>query len=100
LVLAAKLGELALVAEGPRVGEVAFDLPGALDRFGDAVAEAQAPVFPYFWRKRSMRPAVSMSFCLPVKNGWQFEQMSVWITGTVERVSNVLPHAHWTVAVK
>src|ERR1022692_3675966 len=30
----------------------------------------------YFRLKRSMRPAVSSSFCLPVKNGWQFEQIS------------------------
>ena len=27
-------------------------------------------------RKRSIRPAVSTSFCLPVKNGWQAEQIS------------------------
>ena len=39
-----------------------------------------------------------MSFCLPVKNGWHWAQTSTWITGVVERVMNVLPHAHWTVA--
>ncbi len=27
-------------------------------------------------RKRSTRPAVSISFCLPVKKGWQAEQIS------------------------
>jgi hypothetical protein len=30
---------------------------------------------PYFRLNRS-RPAVSISFCLPVKNGWQFEHIS------------------------
>src|SRR6266481_3860956 len=30
----------------------------------------------YFLVKRSTRPAVSTSFCLPVKKGWQFEQIS------------------------
>ena len=30
----------------------------------------------YLRRKRSTRPAVSISFCLPVKNGWQAEQIS------------------------
>jgi hypothetical protein len=98
-VFAAEGGELALVAERPRIGEVALDLARPRYRLGDAVAEAQASFFPYFWRKRSMRPAVSISFCLPVKNGWQLEQMSVWIDGAVERVSKVLPHAQCTVAV-
>ena len=56
-----------------------------------------APV-PYFWRKRSTRPAVSISFCLPVKYGWQRAQISTLIAGTVERVTKVLPHAHCTVA--
>ena len=30
----------------------------------------------YFFWKRSTRPAVSTNFCLPVKNGWQLEQIS------------------------
>src|SRR6266851_4772901 len=30
----------------------------------------------YLRRKRSTRPAVSMSFCLPVKKGWHAEQIS------------------------
>jgi len=30
---------------------------------------------PYFFVKRSTRPSVSSSFCLPVKNGWQFAQI-------------------------
>ena len=52
----------------------------------------------YFWRNRSTRPAVSMSFCLPVKYGWHLAQTSTWITGTVELVTNVFPQAHCTVA--
>ena len=32
--------------------------------------------FLYLFRKRSTRPSVSISLCLPVKNGWQFEQIS------------------------
>src|SRR5712691_642263 len=35
--------------------------------------------FAYFFWKRSTRPAVSTSFCFPVKNGWQFEQISTFI---------------------
>src|SRR5579872_981729 len=53
--------------------------------------------FAYLRRKRSTRPAVSMSFCLPVKNGWQFEQISTPMSPLwVERVINVLPHAQCT----
>jgi hypothetical protein len=36
---------------------------------------------------------------LPVKNGWHSAHTSVWISATVERVSKVLPHAHFTNAV-
>src|SRR5204862_322850 len=39
---------------------------------------------PYLRWKRSTRPAVSTSFCLPVKNGWHAEQISTWMVGTVE----------------
>src|SRR5437762_14017007 len=52
----------------------------------------------YFLWNRSTRPAVSTSFCLPVKKGWHFEQISRWISGLVDRVLNVSPHAHLTVA--
>ena len=97
-VFPAQLGEAGRVSRRRRVGEQVLDLGGALERLGQSVAETQAFV-PYFWRKRSTRPAVSMSFCLPVKNGWHAEQMSVWISACVDRVSNVLPHAHLTVAV-
>src|SRR5512138_998729 len=50
----------------------------------------------YFFWNFSMRPAVSISFCLPVKYGWQAEQMSTRISGFVDRVSNLFPHAQVT----
>jgi hypothetical protein len=37
-----------------------------------------------------------MNFCVPVKNGWQFEQTSTASVGTVHRVENVLPQPHVT----
>src|SRR5207244_10066632 len=53
--------------------------------------------FAYFFWKRSTRPAVSTSFCLPVKNGWQFEQISTFISPLcVDRVVNEFPQAHIT----
>jgi hypothetical protein len=62
-------------------------------------APAFAAASAYFLVKRSTRPAVSTSFCLPVKNGWQFEQISTRIMSPlmVERVWNVLPQAQCTV---
>jgi hypothetical protein len=62
-------------------------------------APAFAAASAYFFVKRSTRPAVSISFCLPVKNGWQFEQISTRSISpfTVDRVGNVFPHAQWTV---
>src|SRR5688572_19703200 len=72
--------------------------------FAPAVAGAAAP--PAFWKlyvppnfllNRSTRPAESTNFCLPVKNGWQFEQISTARRADVLRVVNVLPHAQWTV---
>lgn len=46
-----------------------------------------------FW-KRSMRPAESINFCLPVKNGWQLEQISTMNESRVEPVLYVAPQAH------
>src|SRR6478672_6664837 len=43
--------------------------------------------------KRSTRPSVSISFCRPVKNGWQLLQISRCSSGLVERVFHVAPHA-------
>src|SRR5712691_8932342 len=53
----------------------------------------------YFLVKRSTRPAVSTSFCLPVKKGWQFEQISTRSMSPlmVERVWKVWPQAQCTV---
>jgi hypothetical protein len=54
--------------------------------------------FAYFLLYRSTRPAESTSFCRPVKKGWQFEQISIFRSPTVDRVSNVLPQTQVTVA--
>jgi hypothetical protein len=93
-----QFGEPPSVLDRPGIGESRFDFAGPLERFVQPIACAQLS-FPYFWRKRSTRPAVSTSFCFPVKKGWHWLQMSVWISAWVERVWNVLPHAHLTVAV-
>ena len=50
----------------------------------------------YFLLNLSTRPPVSTSFCLPVKNGWQFEQISTRISLFVEAVSITAPQAHLT----
>ena len=44
-----------------------------------------------------MRPAVSMYFSLPVKNGWQAEQISTFSSFRVLRVLKVLPQLQVTV---
>src|SRR5207249_5985499 len=54
-------------------------------------------VFLYFLWNRSTRPAVSTSFCVLVKKGWHFEQISRWISGFVDRVLKVSPQAHLTI---
>jgi hypothetical protein len=67
-------------------------------------AAAQCPAanrkpdyMPYLFLKRSTRPPVSTSFCLPVKKGWHFEHMSTLRFSLVEPVSKVSPHAQRTV---
>jgi hypothetical protein len=65
LVLAAERREPFRILERPGVGKLPLDLSGSGERLREAIAEAQA-CLPYFCRKRSMRPAVSTSFCLPV----------------------------------
>jgi hypothetical protein len=37
-----------------------------------------------------------MIFCLPVKNGWHAEQISILIVGRVDLVSNVAPQLQVT----
>lgn len=69
--------------------------------FAPAVAGAVAVFWklyvpPNFLLNRSTRPAVSTNFCLPVKKGWHWLQMSTLIFGSVLRVVNVLPQAQWT----
>jgi hypothetical protein len=59
-----------------------------------AAAQRDYDFFAYLLLNRSIRPAVSISFCLPVKNGWQFEQMSTPKSPRVENVSWTAPHAH------
>src|SRR6266404_4547180 len=56
-------------------------------------ASTLAAASAYFLVKRSTRPAVSMSFCLPVKKGWQFEQISTFNLSPliVERVVKLYP---------
>src|SRR5437763_16897188 len=62
--------------------------------FFSAVALPSVPTLAYLRRKRSTRPAVSISCCLPVKNGWQMEQISTWMSPLwVERVGKMLLHA-------
>ena len=44
------------------------------------------PFFAYFFLNRSTRPSVSTIFCVPVKKGWQLEQMSTLMSPTVDLV--------------
>lgn len=58
---------------------------------------AAGSALAYLRRKRSTRPAVSTSFCLPVKNGWQLAQISTWMSPLwVERVGKLAPQAQIT----
>ena len=68
---------------------------------GAAAAAAGASFFlPHFRVYFSIWPAESMRRCLPVKNGWQFEQISSRSScPLVERVVQVVPHAQWTLTV-
>ena len=59
-----------------------------------AVFRPSAVCAPNFFVNRSTRPSVSISFCRPVKKGWQFEQISRCSSGFVERVFQVAPQAH------
>src|SRR5207237_1760427 len=50
------------------------------------------------FRNRSTCPPVSTIRCVPVKNGWQTEQISVFSSLRVEPVVKVFPHAQVTTA--
>jgi hypothetical protein len=55
------------VPQDGRVKQIPFDVGRTRERVGEAVAQAQTAAFRLnFWLKRSTRPAVSISFCLPV----------------------------------
>src|SRR4051812_22588500 len=78
----------------PRRGRAGRDYLGA---------SASAPGFLrwaqlYFFWNFSTRPVVSKNFILPVKNGWQAEQISTAMFFRVLRVVNLLPQPHTTVA--
>ena len=62
---APQLGESPRVFDGFGIRESRFDFARPIERFCQSIVETQAS-FPYFWRKRSTRPAVSISFCFPV----------------------------------
>jgi len=69
---ASELCELFRVLERLRIRKRRFYLACPVEGLGESISEAQLSLplsLPYFWRKRSTRPAVSISFCLPVKNG-------------------------------
>ena len=67
---ASKLGQSPSVLHRFWIREPGFDLTRLVERFGEAIPETQLSFLSYFWRNRSTRPAVSISFCFPVKNGW------------------------------
>src|ERR1700730_8291858 len=52
----------------------------------------------YFFWNFSTRPVVSTNFILPVKKGWQAEQISTVMFFLVLRVLNLLPQPQTTVA--
>jgi hypothetical protein len=54
-------------------------------------------MLPNFFWKRSTRPSLSTNFCLPVKKGWQLEQISKWSSLTLALVLNEFPQAQVTV---
>ena len=91
-----KQGRVGDDANGPAAAGVAFlafvflAAAAAVFRLSDVCA-------PNFFVNRSTRPSVSISFCRPVKNGWQFEQISRCRSGLVDRVFQLAPQAQRTV---
>ena len=79
-------------ARGQRAGQVA-----CAAAFLRAARAAASSCFFFAaaarWLNLSTRPAVSMSFCCPVNSGWQAAQISTAISGNVEPVVKLLPHA-------
>ena len=75
------------------------DLELALSCFWRSLSPATVWA-PYFFMNRSTRPSVSISFCLPVKKGWQFEQISSRRSFLVDLVFHVAPQAQWASTLK
>ncbi len=97
--LTAKCLELFGISGDRGIRKPPFEVSRAGERGFEPRVQAYAPVcsaFEYRCRNRSTRPAVSINFCLPEKNGWQCEQISTCSDSDVERVSNDAPHAHST----
>jgi hypothetical protein len=65
VVLASQFRITSMSGRGIRRRQLSLDFRDAGERVLEATANTQL-VFPYFWRKRSTRPAVSTSFCFPV----------------------------------
>jgi hypothetical protein len=62
-----QLGEAPSVFHRARIRERRFDFARSRERFRESIAETQLSFLStYFCRKRSTRPAVSISFCFPV----------------------------------
>src|SRR5579872_4582876 len=82
----------------------AWRSPARRRYFGvSASADGSAPCFLrlsqlYLRWNFSTRPVVSTYFILPVKNGWQAEQISTVMFFFVLRVTNLLPQPQVTVA--
>src|ERR1700682_4083291 len=71
--------------------------PHGLQRSGrDPRRHTYALVLAARLRNRSTWPPVSTIRCVPVKNGWQTEQISVLSSLCVEPVVNVFPHTQAT----
>src|SRR4051812_1226569 len=68
----------------------------AASAFGASSAFLRPPQLYFFWNF-STRPVVSTNFILPVKNGWQAEQISTVMFLRVLRVVNLLPQPQVTV---
>ena len=88
----------ALASRSAFLAASAASIAAARSAFLAASRAATASVAaPNLLAKRCTRPPESISFCWPVKNGWQALQMSTRISDFVERVWKVLPQVQVTV---
>ena len=66
-VFATQLSQAPSILHRARIRERRFDFARSRERFRQSIAKTQLSFLStYFWRKRSTRPAVSISFCFPV----------------------------------